>query len=95
MQIGGTKHITRAMCARARVVVVGCAFRQQSLGAGEKDDRDVIAAIEASKRENDNKEEARQRAAGEEEEEEEEDPEVLKAIAESRWDTYFLIRTAQ
>lgn len=49
----------------------------QSLGAGEKDDRDVIAAIEASKREN--------TATGYgKEQEEEEDPEILKAMAESR-----------
>lgn len=41
----------------------------QSLGAGEKDDRDVIAAIEASKRE---------------EATEEGDPEVLRAMEESK-----------
>ncbi|CAM9843761.1 unnamed protein product [Scytosiphon promiscuus] len=41
----------------------------ESLGAGEKDDRDVIAAIEASKREE----------AGEER-----DPEISRAIAESK-----------
>lgn len=47
----------------------------QSLGAGEKDDRDVIAAIEASKRENN---------ANGYREQEEDDPEILKAMAESR-----------
>ncbi|CAM9943206.1 unnamed protein product [Ectocarpus fasciculatus] len=46
---------------------------EESLGAGEKDDRDVIAALEASKRDSENN--AR---------EEGEDPEVLKVIAESR-----------
>ncbi|CAN0515300.1 unnamed protein product, partial [Ectocarpus sp. 12 AP-2014] len=45
----------------------------ESLGAGEKDDRDVIAALEASKRDSENN--AR---------EEGEDPDVLKVMAESR-----------
>lgn len=54
---------------------VGCAALQ-SLGAGERDDRDVIAAIEASKRENN------VAVAGYGKEEE--DPEILKAMAESR-----------
>lgn len=46
----------------------------QSLGAGERDDRDVIAAMEASKRKNNNSKE----------EEDKQDPEVLEAIAESK-----------
>lgn len=43
------------------------------MGAGEKDDRAVIAALEASKRDSEN--DAR---------EEGEDPDVLKVMAESR-----------
>lgn len=62
------------LCGRV-VSVLG--FALQSLGAGEKDDRDVIAAVEASKRQN--------RANELGKEEEEEDPEVLKAMAESRY----------
>lgn len=57
------------VCVRALGVAM------QSLGAGEKDDRDVIAAIEASKRENN---------ANGYREQEEDDPEILKAMAESR-----------
>lgn len=59
------------------VVVRVFGVARQSLGAGEKDDRDVIAAIEASKREN-----SANGHVGEQREEQ--DPEILKAMAESR-----------
>ena len=57
------------MCAHVSGVTT------QPLGVGEKDDRDVIAAIEASKREN---------SASGYVKDEEDDPEILKAMAESR-----------
>ncbi len=67
--------------------VRSCLPAFQSLGgAGEKDDRDVIAAIEASKREVEEASKQRGVGRGGNIEEEEEDPELLKAIAESRCD---------
>lgn len=60
--------------------------QQSLLGAGEKDDRDVIAAIEASKQEIEIEKARRGRGRVDKEAEEEENPEMLKAIAESRCD---------